>query len=47
LNSFVASPHAAQAWIGGGAPYHLRRVLYEGTDLEEKKKLARSVAFAG
>lgn len=47
LNGFVASPHAAQAWIGGGAPYHLRKVLYEGTDLEEKKKLARSIAFGG
>jgi len=45
LNHFVASPHAAQAWIGGGAPYHLRMALYEGTDLEEKKKLARSIAF--
>jgi len=45
LNHFVASPHAAQAWIGGGAPYHLRRALYEGTDLEEKKKLARAIAF--
>jgi 4-hydroxybutyryl-CoA dehydratase/vinylacetyl-CoA-Delta-isomerase len=45
LNHFVASPHAAQAWIGGGAPYHLRMALYEGTDLEEKKKLAQSIAF--
>lgn len=45
LNHFVASPHAAQAWIGGGAPYHLRMALYEGTDLEEKKRLARSIAF--
>jgi 4-hydroxybutyryl-CoA dehydratase/vinylacetyl-CoA-Delta-isomerase len=46
LNHFVASPHAAQAWIGGGAPYHLRMALYEGTDLEEKKELARTLAFA-
>ena len=38
LNHFVASPHAAQAWIGGGAPYHLRMALYEGTDLEDKKE---------
>jgi 4-hydroxybutyryl-CoA dehydratase/vinylacetyl-CoA-Delta-isomerase len=45
LNHFVASPHAAQAWIGGGAPYHLRMALYEGTDLEAKKMLARSLAF--
>ena len=45
LNHFVASPHAAQAWIGGGTPYHLRMALYEGTDLEENKKLARSIAF--
>jgi 4-hydroxybutyryl-CoA dehydratase/vinylacetyl-CoA-Delta-isomerase len=47
LNHFVASPHAAQAWIGGGAPHQLRMCLYEGTDLEEKKKLARSIAFGG
>ncbi len=45
LNHWVASPHAAQAWIGGGAPYHLRMSLYEGTDLEEKKNLARALAF--
>jgi len=45
LNHFVASPHAAQAWIGGGAPYHLRMALYEGTDLEKKKELARTIAF--
>ena len=46
LNHFVASPHAAQAWIGGGAPYHLRMALFEGTDLEAKKMLARSLAFS-
>jgi len=45
LNHFIASPHAAQAWIGGGDPYHLRMALYGATDLEEKKKLARSIAF--
>ena len=45
LNNYVASPHAAQAWIGGGAPYHLRMALYEETDLEEKKSLARTLAF--
>jgi len=45
LNHFVASPHAAQAWIGGGAPYHLRMALYEGTDLDEKKELAKALAF--
>lgn len=47
LNHFVASPHAAQAWIGGGAPYHLRRVLYQETDLDEKKALAKALAFRG
>lgn len=45
LNHYVASPHGAQAWIGGGAPYHLRMALYEGTDMEEKKRLARNLAF--
>ena len=45
LNHFVASPHAAQSWIGGGSPYQLRMALYSGTDLEEKKNLARSIAF--
>jgi 4-hydroxybutyryl-CoA dehydratase/vinylacetyl-CoA-Delta-isomerase len=45
LSNYVASPHAAQAWTGGGAPYHLRMALYQGTDLEEKKKLAESLAF--
>lgn len=45
LNHFIASPHGAQAWIGGGAPYHLRMALYKGTDIEAKKKLARSIAF--
>lgn len=47
LNHYVASPHAAQAWIGGGAPYHLRMALYEGTDLEQKKDMARALAFSG
>jgi 4-hydroxybutyryl-CoA dehydratase / vinylacetyl-CoA-Delta-isomerase len=46
LNHYVASPHAAQAWIGGGAPYHLRMALYEGTDMDGKKALARALAFA-
>jgi 4-hydroxybutyryl-CoA dehydratase/vinylacetyl-CoA-Delta-isomerase len=46
LNNYVASPHAAQAWTGGGAPYHLRMALYDGTDLEEKKKMASALAFA-
>jgi 4-hydroxybutyryl-CoA dehydratase/vinylacetyl-CoA-Delta-isomerase len=46
LNHYVASPHAAQAWTGGGAPYHLRMALYEGTDMEGKKALARALAFA-
>lgn len=46
LNNYVASPHAAQAWTGGGAPYHLRMALYNCTDLEEKKELAAAIAFA-
>lgn len=46
LNNYVASPHAAQAWTGGGAPYHLRMALYGGTDLEEKKDMAKALAFA-
>jgi len=45
LNHYVASAHAAQAWIGGGAPFHLRMALYEGTDLDEKKALAKALAF--
>jgi 4-hydroxybutyryl-CoA dehydratase/vinylacetyl-CoA-Delta-isomerase len=45
LSNYVASPHAAQAWTGGGAPYHLRMALYHGTDLEEKKELASALAF--
>lgn len=45
LNNYVASPHAAQAWIGGGAPYHLRMALYNDTDLEEKKSMAEALAF--
>lgn len=45
LNHYVASAHAAQAWIGGGAPYHLRMSLYEGCDMNEKKALAKALAF--
>jgi 4-hydroxybutyryl-CoA dehydratase/vinylacetyl-CoA-Delta-isomerase len=45
LNHYVASPHAAQAWTGGGAPYHLRMALYRGTDLEDKKSMAKALAF--
>ncbi len=45
LNHYVASSHAAQAWIGGGAPYHLRMALYAGTDMAEKKDMARALAF--
>jgi 4-hydroxybutyryl-CoA dehydratase/vinylacetyl-CoA-Delta-isomerase len=47
LNNYVASPHGAQAWTGGGAPYHLRMALYNCTDLEEKKELAKTLAFMG
>jgi 4-hydroxybutyryl-CoA dehydratase/vinylacetyl-CoA-Delta-isomerase len=45
LNNYVASPHAAQAWTGGGSPYHLRMAPYDVTDLEEKKNMARALAF--
>jgi 4-hydroxybutyryl-CoA dehydratase/vinylacetyl-CoA-Delta-isomerase len=45
LSNYVASPHAAQAWTGGGAPYHLRMALYRGTDLDEKKEMAKALAF--
>ncbi|MFH1090924.1 MAG: 4-hydroxyphenylacetate 3-hydroxylase N-terminal domain-containing protein, partial [Pseudomonadota bacterium] len=45
LNNFIASPHGAQTWLGGGSAYSLRMALYGQTNFEEKKELARALAF--